>query len=337
MDTLSSSKTISFTVTHRGVTHHFSQPFDCSLVDFQAQLEELFGVPPSLQKLLYKGKKTTSDDITLAQAGFKNGVKIQMLGTTTQELDGMKLVEDEQRRRERILRERASKTPVKLRSTGTGGRMISTLSSPATPASSPYRFHEIKPLEHLPNPSTAREFLTRLSDDLAIQHVMRKHEFSVGELTELAPHENPELLGLNVNKGQQIKLRIRTDRYDGFRLYQDVRRVLCHELAHNIWGDHDNNFKELNSKLNREVAEFERLAVEGTHTLSGSFPGDVYMPPSEVGADTGYVLGKDSEPSGSTVDESMEERRRKVLEATMNRLRKEEEEELEHCCGTGQG
>ena len=114
MDALSSSKTISFTVTYRGVTHHFSKPSDCSIADFQAQLEELFGVPPSLQKLLYKGKKTTSDDTTLALAGFKNGSKIQMLGTTTQELDGMKLVEGEQRRRERILRERALKTPVKV-------------------------------------------------------------------------------------------------------------------------------------------------------------------------------------------------------------------------------
>ena len=114
MDALSSSKTISFTVIYRGVTHHFSQPSDCSIADFQAQLKELFGVPPSLQKLLYKGKKTTSDDTTLALAGFKNGLKIQMLGTTTQELDGMKLVEGEQRRRERILRERALKTPVKV-------------------------------------------------------------------------------------------------------------------------------------------------------------------------------------------------------------------------------
>ena len=76
--------------------------------------------------------------------------------------------------------------------------------------------------------------------------------------------------------------------------------------------------------------------MEGTHTLSGSFPGDIYMPSSEVEADTGYVLGRDSQASGSTMDESMEERRRKLLEATMNRLRKEEEE-LEHCCGTGQG
>jgi len=75
---------------------------------------------------------------------------------------------------------------------------------------------------------------------------MQKHSFSVGLLTELAPHEQPGLLGLNMNAGQEIKLRIRTDRYDGFRLYSDIRKVLCHELAHNVWGDHDENVRFYN-------------------------------------------------------------------------------------------
>lgn len=106
-----------------------------------------------------------------------------------------------------------------------------------------YRFHQLTPLPHLPNPAGALALLTKLSEDPAIKHVMQKHEFSVGVLTELAPHEHPGLLGLNVNAGQAIKLRLRTDRYDGFRLYAEVRRVLCHELTHNVWGDHDNNVR----------------------------------------------------------------------------------------------
>lgn len=97
------------------------------------------------------------------------------------------------------------------------------------------------PLPHLPNPSSALNILTRLSNDPAIRHVMQLHKLSVGVLTELAPHEHPELLGLNVNAGQEIKLRIRTDAYDGFRLYKDIRKVLTHELTHNVWGDHDND------------------------------------------------------------------------------------------------
>lgn len=106
-----------------------------------------------------------------------------------------------------------------------------------------YRFHRIEPLQHLPNPSSALSILQRLASDPAIKHVMQTNQLEVGVLTELAPHEHPDLLGLNVNAGQAIKLRIRTNAYDGFRLYADVRKVLCHELSHNVWGDHDNNVR----------------------------------------------------------------------------------------------
>jgi len=104
-----------------------------------------------------------------------------------------------------------------------------------------YRFHRIEPLPHLPRPEMAMESLTSLSRDPAVLHIMQKHRFSVGLLTELAPHEHPGLLGLNVNNGAAIKLRIRLDTYDGFRPYLEVRRVLCHELAHNVWGEHNND------------------------------------------------------------------------------------------------
>lgn len=177
---------------------------------------------------------------------------------------------------------------------------------------------------------------------------MAQHQFSVALLTELAPHEHPQLLGLNVNAGQEIKLRIRTDLCDGFRHYPDVRRVLCHELAHNVWGQHDNNvcschpsqmlanscqFKELNSKLNRELVHFERAQASGTHHLSER---DIYQPPSpssEVEAEAqAYVLGG---PSTTPLEgDSRQDIRRRMLEATINRLKKEEEE-LETSCGTG--
>lgn len=200
--------------------------------------------------------------------------------------------------------------------------------------------------------------LSKLSEDPAIKHVMQKHQFSVGVLTELAPHEHPDLLGLNMNKGEAIKLRLRTDRYDGFRLYSEVRRVLCHELTHNVWSDHGNNvswditvsnpcffdkpshpfsdnlfqFKELNSQLNREVAEFERAQREGTHYLTQG--GDFYEPSSELEAEAqAHILGGVASSTGPAFDESREERRRRLLDATMARLRKEDEE-LEHSCGT---
>ncbi|KPV75344.1 uncharacterized protein RHOBADRAFT_7631, partial [Rhodotorula graminis WP1] len=86
---------------------------------------------------------------------------------------------------------------------------------------------------------------------------MLRHEFAVGVLTELHPVLQPTLLGLNTNYGQKVSLRLLTDRLDGTRAYGEVRKVLLHELAHNVHGNHDTGFKELNSQLNKEVAAFE--------------------------------------------------------------------------------
>jgi hypothetical protein len=189
--------------------------------------------------------------------------------------------------------------------------------------------------------------LQKLSADPAIKHVMQKHEFSVGVLTELVPNEEPGLLGRNTNYGAIIKLLLRTNRYDGFRLYADLRRVLCHELAHNVFMDHGSGvcgcctfshhytdlclqFKELNSKLNREVLEFERGVKEGTNYLS---LGEVYEPALELEAEAHVHTLGGNQPSFAVGSETREERRSRLLEATMLRLRKEDKE-LEDSCGT---
>ncbi|WFD20730.1 hypothetical protein MCAP1_002982, partial [Malassezia caprae] len=121
-------------------------------------------------------------------------------------------------------------------------------------------------------------YLEQLASDPAIVHVCRAHGYQVGVLTELLPHENPELLGLNENKGQRILLRVRTDGADGMRDYKTTRRVLVHELAHNEISDHPPEFKILNSQLNREVDAYEEARTRGAHVLSSQpmyDPGDV--------------------------------------------------------------
>jgi hypothetical protein len=78
------------------------------------------------------------------------------------------------------------------------------------------------------------------------------------------------------------------------------------------------------------VAEFERRVRDGTHTLTSAE--GVYEPVLRPEAEIqGHVLGG-SGPAPSS-DESAEERRRRILHATMNRLR-EEEQEIENSCGT---
>ncbi|KOS13496.1 hypothetical protein Malapachy_0275 [Malassezia pachydermatis] len=158
------------------------------------------------------------------------------------------------------------------------------------------------------------KYLERLASDPAVLHVCKLHSYQVGLLSELLPHENPELLGLNVNKGEKILLRIRTDEEDGFRDYKTTRRVLMHELAHNEISDHPPEFKILNSQLNREVESFERSRARGTHVLDTT---PMYQP----------VPGRD-------IEEDLEERRLRILAATEARLAKLDQD-IDAGCGSG--
>lgn len=117
---MTSNAAISFTVSYRGTPHALSLLPDSTIAVLQAQLEALTDVPPALQKLLYKGRNllgTTAlnrDEITITQAGFKSGFKVQMLGSTSQELAALHSTESDQRKRDRILKERALKAPTKV-------------------------------------------------------------------------------------------------------------------------------------------------------------------------------------------------------------------------------
>ncbi|GJJ11396.1 hypothetical protein Clacol_005629 [Clathrus columnatus] len=306
-------------ITYKGVNHDISILSSETLESLQDHIYEKTAVPPSFQKLLYKGKKGDIDT-PISEAGLQNGTKVMLLGSTEQDVGLMKATEAEKKRKDEVLKQRGLKRTAGVRNT-------------YKPQISSYRFHRLEPLRHLPRPETALSLLKRLSEDPAILHVMQLHKFSVGLLTELAPHEHPHLLGLNENAGQAIKLRIRTDAYDGFRLYSEVRRVLCHELTHNVWGNHDDNFKTLNSQLNREVAEYERTLALNTHSLGGETAAFVHEIEAEAEGVIGgsYVLGGGT-VSDALTSESRDERRRRILEATASRLQ-QEEKQIEDMCG----
>jgi hypothetical protein len=124
-----------------------------------------------------------------------------------------------------------------------------------------YTFHTLRPLPHLPNSAHSLALLERLKSDPGIRAAMKAHRFSVGLLTEMDPaahtsstHEGvTRILGLNRNKGEVIELRLRTDAYDGWRDYKVIRKTLCHELAHNVHGEHDQHFWKLCREIEREV------------------------------------------------------------------------------------
>lgn len=68
------------------------------------------------------------------------------------------------------------------------------------------------------------------------QHACR---WGVGLLSEMPPEGKVGvsamcILGVNINRGQEISLRLRTDDLKGFRRYDRIRETLCHELAHMV-------------------------------------------------------------------------------------------------------
>ena len=117
---VTSSAPITLTISFRGTAHSVTIPQSSSIFFLHERLEDITNVPPSLQKLLYKGKKLTwtseeeAQKTTLEQVGLKDGIKVQFLGSTLKEMEGLKKEEGEHLKKAKILRERALKAPVKV-------------------------------------------------------------------------------------------------------------------------------------------------------------------------------------------------------------------------------
>ena len=149
-------------------------------------------------------------------------------------------------------------------------------------------------------------------------------------------HES-RTLGLNRNQGEVIELRLRTDAYDGYRDYKTIRKTLCHELAHNVWGPHDRNFWELCKKIEREVERDDWRA--GGKSVGDAEYAD--MPDEEVhdhGGWTGgeYVLGGGGgggetvvSSAGGTVQAGNLSRREILAKAAEERVKKARQAERE--------
>lgn len=109
-----------------------------------------------------------------------------------------------------------------------------------------------------------------------LKAVMDKYKWRVGILTEMPPvgkvGVSPRcVLGFNVNRGQEISLRLRTDDLKGFRKIAVIRSTLIHELTHMVHDDHDNAFKALNSKLVKEsqvLSSGQRVSWNGAGNSS---------------------------------------------------------------------
>jgi len=304
---------------------------DATIQDLSDSVAEELHIPPANQKFLITPKtgllKPPFKDPTL-QLRTLQEKKIVLMGATTTEVE--ELESDLSERKARMERRRAALD---------AGRMVKAnkyrdVSKEMDEGR--YRFHDIQPLPQLPDPGKSKRFLERLANDVGIKASMRKHGFSVGLLGELDPYEKFEgsfILGLNTGHGSKIELRLRTDTYDGYRDYKTIRNVLCHELAHNVWGPHDQNFWALCKEIEAEVARNDHRS--GGQSLGGEFynPDDKGVADHEMdhGGWTGgtFVLGGGSgslEKGASSTGQPLT-RREIMAAAAEERLRKQREAE----------
>lgn len=301
---------------------------DATIQDLSDSVAEELHIPPSHQKFLITPKvgllKPPFKDPTLAVSTLRDK-KIVLMGATTAEVEEME--SDIAERKARINRRREA-----LRA----GRRVKAHKNrdwKKVQDEARYTFHTIRPLSYLPNPEKSLRYLERLRDDAGIKSSMRKHGFSVGLLTEMNPAEHTthesRTLGLNRNRGEVIELRLRTDAYDGFRDYKVIRKTLCHELAHNVWGEHDQHFWKLCKEIEAEVDKNDWR--RGGHSVGG----DEFYNPEDEGedeeADGGgweggeYVLGAGSSSmAGLSIGEPLS-RREAMARAAEERMRKQRE------------
>lgn len=287
---------LSVRVTHRGREHVVRVPADATVADLGIELERATGASVATQKvlglklakLILKGGTLTpskAEDAVLAVSaipGMCDSAKPYMLmGSAAAEvaaLDAAAQVdhrvrgfEQEEIRDRRRRRGHVSRTAAGGRSDNVG---------PPSTATHPYTFLEYRALPVpdvvTPPASAALKLLHRLASDPGILGVMAKHKWKVPLLAEMPPEgkvgvSESCVLGYNVNQGQEIHLRLRTDDMRGFRVYARIRETLIHELTHNVIRPHDIHFKRLCSQLNVECREFDwKRNGAGAQKLGGT-------------------------------------------------------------------
>jgi hypothetical protein len=95
--------------------------------------------------------------------------------------------------------------------------------------------------------------------------IIHENNFKVGTVCEMFP-KDPNLLGLNVNRGQKILIRLRYHSNDRLFLpMSDLVGTFLHELTHNIYGAHDSKFYKFldNLKSRYDTLQYNKTSLNG--------------------------------------------------------------------------
>ncbi|KAG8887961.1 hypothetical protein FRB99_004182, partial [Tulasnella sp. 403] len=121
--------------------------------------------------------------------------------------------------------------------------------------------HSFTHLKDMPREKEALAILQKVAS--LVKPIMRKRNWHLPELAEFYP-SNPGLLGLNINGGEKICVRLRPY-FDKAAFFQEheIIGTMLHELTHNVHGPHDQNFYQYLSKLEDEYDALKRSGWAG--------------------------------------------------------------------------
>ncbi|KAE9357469.1 hypothetical protein PF008_g3147 [Phytophthora fragariae] len=278
-------------VLFKGQTHSLVLPSASPTVgDLLEAIERVTGVQQDAQRQFQKRRRIDCSDAVreLADAcdcSQDAAPLMLMAGASAAQIEDMKSTQDAVQKEMRV-RENRRVVDISKRNYGLQARDA---------VSTSYRFHGIEPLKIFADKHKAQEILEKLANGRGILAVMAKHKWSVGVLAEMPPDGKVGVdpvcvLGLNQNKGQKILLRLRTDDLLGFRKFLSIKKVLFHELSHNVHSEHDSKFYQLMRQVEKECNELDWTSSSGA-AVGGSpaKPHDESTP--ESGSSSGHRLG----------------------------------------------
>jgi len=168
-----------------------------------------------------------------------------------------------------------------------------------------YKVWVFKELVRQKNSNEARAILKRVTKQ--VQPLMKRRQWRVKLVREFYP-KNPSLLGLNVNRGVEVKVRLRQPGDpERFFPYEHILGTMLHELCHNVIGPHNAAFYKLLDEITEEV---ERDMANGNFGTGSGFDG----------RSSGRLGGRGPVPVHNPNPVQL---RQKILQAAEGRLKKQ--------------
>lgn len=333
---------ITITLTWRKTKYDFHFNEDAVVALLFDEIHYALDIPIPNQKIIVPKApllKAGPDDLKTPLSPLQ-GKTLQLIGSPAAE------VRDVQDMAARVARRNAARQAQRM-----ANRLASRSGKSKAPRSKAdetgYTFLRVEPLKGLPKPNVSLNLLMRLKNDPGIVAAMRKHKFTVSLLTEMEPLSHTEtthegtsrILGLNRNAGEVIELRLRTDAHDGYRDYKTIRKTLCHELAHNVHGDHDAAFWTLCHQIEKEVqaadwkSSGQTLGESSRYRVNGQDEGPEDNGSDDDHQDNGGWSGGEFVLGGVRANPAGMSRREVLANAALERQRKDAETEHKAECG----